>query len=445
MKTIVEYVISAVAQGILPLHRLDSMKYPEELSYAVKGLSQILLNKVYQDCPLYSPRIALLYNAYTEAKAIPLFEHFVNLQFDSVYSDSGGLQLVTAGKTVTPEIKQEIYKVQTYSDYAMCFDQIPLEMWKNTDQQGNVIRSRNERSNISNRRFPEELHQEAGILTGKNIKEQIEAFKKLNAKTKVILIVQGNTPEDMKLYFNEIERQLHGDDYNFVGGLAVADTCIGNGELESIEMLRAARDISSYCHPSISSHLHILGVGSIKRLKPIIYLKRSGYLDKYDHISYDSSSHTSCFTYGLLKLDGTCSALGKGRTFRAEQHFSNAYEMFKQVLSQYATKKEFLDIMFGDGRDNEWSDSKIKKRALVENKDHYVVSHLVKACHTYFQIHNFIVNVNKMFMETNDPLLTVRTDSDMMNYLGQIMKTKRKFSKRIARKEDVPSLESFFT
>lgn len=442
----IDYVISAPAQGLLPSHRLNRLEYKDEFIKPVQEISTIVKNKIREDCDSYDPLVSLLFNAYTEVCYISSYQHFGNFLLDSVYSDSGGLQIVTAGRTNTPEIKQEIYRQQAYADYAMIFDEIPLDVKKETDHNGKVIRSRNERSNYNNKSFIRSNHCDAAILTGKNVKEQIEAFKKLNTKTKVILIVQGNTTDDFQLYHDKICEQLEDDDYDHIGGLALADTCIGNGEFESIGMLRAAAAISKNCHDNIRSHLHILGVGSIKRLKPIIYLKRSGYLEHFDHISYDSSSHTSCFTYGLLKLNGTCVALGKGREKRGENYFSRVYNFFEPVLRTFVQRDKFLDITFGDGGPSQWSYANIKRRARASgDKNHYFAAHLSKMCYTYYMIHNFCVNVNKMFEETNNPLLTVKDENDINEWIQDTSKTRKKKSKAIKIKEELTNLEGFFS
>jgi hypothetical protein len=92
--------------------------------------------------------------------------------------------------------------------------------------------------------------------------------------------------------------------------------------------------------------MHLLGVGAISKLRALMYMIRSGFLTEYPILSYDSSSHTSCFGYGLLKINGSCEALGKTRTPHGVAHFKNVYTMFGPILKNYLTVEEYLDNIY---------------------------------------------------------------------------------------------------
>jgi hypothetical protein len=314
-----------------------------------------------------------------------------------------------------------------YADYAMCFDVIPLSSVS-------LTRTRNERSNVGNKIFHSEQHQQAAFATGDNIKSQASFFRTVGAKTKVVIIVQGNDVQDMVDYFKNITTRLDDADYENIGGLAIADTCMGNGELESIKMLIAAKEISKICHPNIKKHLHVLGVGSIYRMRPILYLLKSGYLNAFERVSYDSSSHTSTFQYGLLKVDGTCKSIGSYKKPEVDNHFRNVYTLFNDTFSQYVTEDKFIDNIFGDGK-SDWKYSTIKNR-VVETSDPDVIipSLLCNAAHTYFQIHNFITNLDQVMLDEFgiqrtkgdwkklmriNQLLAVKNDDDMSSWFAQ--------------------------
>ena len=429
-KVNLDYVISACGMmGIFTNHIYDN--HHDSLKNVLHSLMGDLNRSVQGSAKNTNPTIATLFNAYTEDAFVPRFASLGNLGSNSLYADSGGLQIVTAGKQVTDEIKAEIYKTQTAADYAMCFDVIPLESLSDS-------RTRNERSNVGNKVFNEANHLESGRLTGLNIKEQIKTFREHSAKTKVIMIIQGNNSEDMVNYYTEIAHQLTEKDYDNIGGMAMADTCIGNGTLESIEMLRGAKLISKVCHPNMKNHLHILGVGSISRMRPILYLTKSGYLDSFKKISYDSSSHTSTFDYGLLKVNGTCRALGSTRTDRAEDHFRNVYKLFENTLSDLCTEDELVDIILGDGV-RDWRYSTVKEHAIKLPDNQMIVGYLCKVLHTYFQINNFMKCLDNVLVEKSNTdigrLLDVHSDSDMDSWFKFISKHVR--SKRIKRKENM--------
>ena len=391
-----DYVISAVGMmGVFtPDH--EAFWYPE-YKKATLSLMESLNKRIAETCHNTKPLVSTLFNAYTEKNHVDEFKRLENLGSASVYADSGGLQIVTAGKTKTNDIKNQIYATQTYADYAMCFDEIPLSSVS-------LKRTRNERSNVGNKVFHSINHQQAAFETGDNIRSQASFFRQVGAKTKVIIIVQGNDVDDMVEYFKNITTRLNDSDYDNIGGLAIADTCMGNGELESIKMLIAAKKISEICHPNIKKHLHVLGVGSIYRMKPILYLLKSGYLSEFERVSYDSSSHTSTFQYGLLKVNGTCTSIGSTKTIEVDRHFRNVYNLFNDTFSQYVTENKFINNIFVDEA-GDWKYSTIKNRVIeTGDPDIIIPSLLCNAAHTYFQIHNFITNLDKVMLDVHETI-----------------------------------------
>jgi hypothetical protein len=444
-----DYVISAVGMmGVFtPDH--ETFWYPE-YKKATLSLMESLNKRIAETCHNTKPLVSTLFNAYTEKNHVDEFKRLENLGSASVYADSGGLQIVTAGKSITNDIKNQIYKTQIYADYAMCFDVIPLSSIS-------LKRTRNERSNVGNKIFHSEQHQQAAFATGDNIKSQASFFRQVGAKTKVVIIVQGNSIQDMIEYFKNITTRLDDVDYENIGGLAIADTCMGNGELESIKMLIAAKKISEICHPNIKKHLHVLGVGSIYRMRPILYLLKSGYLSAFERVSYDSSSHTSTFQYGLLKVNGTCTSIGSTRTPEVDIHFRNVYTLFNDTFSQYVTEDKFMDNIFGDGT-IDWKYSTIKNRVIeTGDPDVIIPSLLCNAAHTYFQIHNFITNLDKVMLDEFEDvddgninkyikmrpinsLLKIDTDDKMEGWLS--FNTKLIKTKSIARDTETTDLWS---
>lgn len=439
-----EYVISACGMmGVFtPDHEAPWFPVYKDATLSLMGS---LKKRISETCVATEPLVSTLYNAYTEKQHVKEFAQLDNLGSDAVYADSGGLQIVTAGKSITEDIKKEIYKTQTYADYAMCFDVIPLSSVS-------LTRTRNERSNVGNKIFHSKNHQDSAFATGDNVKMQSRYFKSVGAKTKVIIIVQGNDADDMVDFYKNVVSRLDEEDYEHIGGMAVADTCIGNGELESIDMLRAAKRIADFCHPNVRKHLHVLGVGSISRMRPILYLLKSGYLHEFERISYDSSSHTSTFQYGLLKLNGTCKSIGSHKTPAVDKHFRNVYNLFDDTFKDLITEDNWMDYLFGDGT-GDWKYSTIKNRAmLLSDPDAIAATLLCNAAHTYFQIHNFVTNLDKVYQDqlgkcsTKDrsvnALLAVKDEKDMDSWLATHSVYMR--SKRITRDENLVDMEEFF-
>lgn len=446
-----EYVVSGC--GRMQLFHKDMLGNPQTFP-TYQNLVKNIPHTVKTDLNGYSkhsePVLSMLFNAFTEknfvkdpAKGFQLYNW---LESDSVYADSGGLQMVTAGKSVTPEMKADIYKTQCVADYAMCFDVIPLTSYqtvKGIVNGVNKTRTSNERSNVGNKIFEDHLFAESAQKTAENIKTQIDYFRKHNAKTKVVIIVQGNTPQDMKFFFDTIASNLTEEDYNHVSGIAIADTCMGNGELESIKMLHAAHLISKDCHPAVSSHIHFLGIGSLPRLRPIIFLIRSGLLKSYKRISYDSTSHTSCFDMGLIKLDGTCRSYGTKKTMLAEEVFDNVYTYFKDTFDQVVTYEDYRKVVFGLDEAGDLKFTSVRNNAKELGGGAHITGLLIKTAHTYYQIQNFMKRAEDIWGEQSDNspighLLNVHDEHDILqwykNFSSHVM------SHGIRRRSEVSSL-----
>ena len=420
----IEYVISAPGWGVIP-NRFMQFKHLPEFKKAMLEVGDLLNTSVAKKCKNTIPKVSSLFNAHTEKVKVKEINELTRMGFERLYADSGGLQNLTLDSQITPQIKNDIYKVQTNADFAFCFDEIPLKI------QGE--RGRNERSNVLNKTFDPADCGPLGEQTGKNVKEQVELFQKLGAKTKVILICHGHEVDDFLRYYDSIASQLEDHDYANIGGISIAKTAAGNKAKESIILSRAAKKIASICHPNVRQQMHILGVGAISKLRPLIYLIRSGFLTEYPILSYDSSSHTSCFDYGLLKINGRCEPLGKTRTPRGVAHFKNVYTMFEPILKNYLTVKEYLDNIycgppeikknpiidiFAEDGTPTWPFRLIRQKAFDNpNKNVGVIGMLSKTLHTYYQVDNFCWNVDKLFRETEEELRAKVTDAIELNHL----------------------------
>ena len=392
-----EYTLSAPTFGVFPNILME--KIPKELvKEAINSYGDIMQKVIHSSCKNFNPIISIMYNAFTEEDKLKFFDYYEYQKcgFQNLYADSGGLQIVTRHLEMTEALKDQIYHTQMRSDYAMCFDEIRLT-------RDTIAQTRNERSQAQNKIFQQGQHKEAGFETGKNIKNQIETFKRNNAKTKVIVILQGNKRNHMLDFYGEIEKQLTLEDYDHIGGFAVADTCIGSGQLQVIEMLRAARQISHVAHPNFYNHLHLLGIGSIPRLSPAIFLKKSGYLDKIDYISYDSSKISQSFMVGAAILDGKINRLGDLKSIESDKHFRNVYDMFSDYFkSKNFSKDQFLGLIFREGE--KWSNAKVTQWARETGDELKIaLSYVLKTAHVYFQIVNYHTCIDDLLDDNPSP------------------------------------------
>lgn len=407
----------------------------------IRKVAELTKTSATNGCTSTNPEISILYNAFTLDLRPSKIEALGKLGADSVYADSGGLQIVTAGRSADePGIKEKIYKNQCYSDYAMCFDEIALGRLSES-------RSSSERANVSNKIFYNDKHIEAGEKTGKNIKQQCEYFKKHEAKTKAIIIVQGNSADDMVRFYNEIEKQLSESDYENIGGLAIADTCMGNKPLETIEMVEAAHRITRNCHENVKKHLHILGVGSLSRIKPFIYLLKSGYIDVFDKISYDSSTHTSGCNMGTLRVDGSTIKLGKYKSHSSVLEYKKIYDMFEPILKDVTSFDKFIDYIY-DPETLTDKTAAMRKRAYNLDFPERAVVATIPMMFVYYMIDNFVRNVDKIYRNAEKETDIMRTLHDIKNQ-NDMVYWKQNFSKyvqsnRIQNQEEFSNLEALF-
>jgi hypothetical protein len=233
--------------------------------------------------------VDILYNAYVESdfgRHILANDRF---GFSKMYADSGGLQIVTQGKQVTDALKKQIYRDQCEADFAMCFDEIPTRSIVKTS-------GASSRSQTSDKMYFQNESAQCAIKTAANIKEQCEIIGGINDTTNVMYIVQGNTHQDMYEWFDQGTNVLK--DWSRIGGLALADTCMGNGVLESVDMFIAYNRIrSKFGEELTKNHIHLLGVGSVNRLLPMLWVKDT-LLPKDITVSFDSTSFSMTYMMG---------------------------------------------------------------------------------------------------------------------------------------------------
>lgn len=257
-------------------------------------------------------KFSLLFNAFQEQRyAVPLQNYKGSIH--RIHSDSGGLQIVTVGKKMTPELYKEIYILQArYSDIAMSFDEIPVAK----------ISEKSAINDFTSRKFDVDNYKEFAKLSGKNLREQIETFKDEKVSCKPLLIAHGNCLETYKDWIDIILKEVPSSDHHLIGGISVSGAALGRGFLE--DMQKAAY-ISEF---PMNHYVHLLGVGSIKRLLPYLLFAQNGYYKKDFHLSYDSSSHSQGVTTGSFFQNGGDSGLGRVMNRNYEVIYGQMDELF---------------------------------------------------------------------------------------------------------------------
>lgn len=310
----------ASGTSYMRLHsKRNTSEGPENASYISNLLARVKSSS-------RNHEFGLLYNAFTE----PSFgEKFTYLKgYDHVHADSGGLQIITQGKTITDDLKDQVYKNQAkYSQLGMCFDEIPI----------GTLNATSGRNDVNNRWFKPEEMEHYARATGKNIKRQIEIFHEQDSSCKPILIAQGNCYDTYLKWVDYVLDEIPTSDHKYIGGVAMGAAALGTGPLEDIERAFIFSQL-----PMDKSHLHILGVGASRRMLPYMVFMQNGSYDGVT-VSYDSTTHTSGVELGLFYLSSR-------ETLSFTRKFDRDYETLYNEVSTLGTLdgidvKAFHEIM----------------------------------------------------------------------------------------------------
>jgi hypothetical protein len=382
--------IQYIASGTAYLKLNSSNNYDNERNskYISKLFEKIATESKYHD-------FGLLFNAFTESKFGANFPKYSGIH--SVHSDSGGLQIVTQGKTVDLEIKDKIYKTQAnYSDFAMCFDEIPIGKLGNTSG----------RNDVDNRWFDSEKLEYYARLTGKNIKRQIEIFKEEKTNAKPILIAQGNCYDSYMRWVEYILDELSEEDIECIGAVAMGAAALGTGTLEDIERAFYFKQL-----PLKSNHLHVLGVGSAKRMLPYINFIQNGLYDGVS-VSYDSTTHTSGSELGLFySKDGTQISFNRS--------MSKLYENMLEDISEFAEMKD-IDVKLY----HQIMNTGYTKYTETVNSDDFDFLR-VRMGHVTKSISNFTKHIDRL-IDSTDEILKVAQIAKVYNPIKHLYNVRTK-------------------
>jgi uncharacterized protein YktA (UPF0223 family) len=243
---------------------------------------------------------SLLYNSWTEKTFGKTFKEQYKDSVDKIYCDSGGLQLITQGRTITDVEKNQVYANQSkFGDIGFSFDEIPVSF----------SGGKSARLDLANRWFDWDKFEDCAKLTGQNVAKQITTFLDEKSTCKPLFIAQGNCLETYQKWTELALKEIPKEHHKYIAGVAMGAAALGHGRLEDIQrafyFTQLPIDISN-------NHLHLLAVGSTTRLLPnIVFVQNGVYKDI--HISYDSTTHSSGIHMGRTYLDQ--------RNFEFPRHF----------------------------------------------------------------------------------------------------------------------------
>lgn len=239
---------------------------------------------------------SLLYNAFKEkdfGNKLSVFKESIH----NLHADSGGLQMVTLAHNLPKgqnmdTLRENVYANQAASaDVGMCFDEIPV-----------ITTGWSDKNDTSNRYFDRANRHTYAKQTGENLKRQIEVFKTTDSKCKPFMICQGGDLETYVEWTKTILDTVPKENHKRIAGVAMGGAALGTGALEDIQKAFFASQVPVR-DATGKLHLHILGVGSIRRMIPyLIFLQNGLYGDV--QVSYDSTTHTRAVETGLYYMRG---------------------------------------------------------------------------------------------------------------------------------------------
>lgn len=236
-------------------------------------------------------RFSILFNAYQEKRNAIDLNIRNKLGGERIYSDSGGLQVLTKGLDITDEVKMKIYDTQAkYSDFAMSFDEMPLR--SKYDQNS---KSAGDKGQV----YIEELVSIAAQNSAKHIQQQITEFSKLRSKTKILPIIHGFSEESYIEYAENIFNNVV-DSENYLAGLSIASlSCHFDTKVGIMKIFDFVPKILN--NPKIDAkflnHVHFLGVARPLRMLPLLLMLKKGLLP-IKRLSFDSTAIMRAALFG---------------------------------------------------------------------------------------------------------------------------------------------------
>jgi len=281
---------------------------------------------------------SLLYNGFTEKNfGIKLQKYRPAIK--QIHADSGGLQIITRGLQNTPEVRDKVYINQgTYADIGMAFDEIPVRATKD---------GKSSKIDTKRRYFDRENFDTYATQAGKNVRTQIEKFVELKSNCRPFVIMHGASHQTYQQWAETILREVSEPLHDRIGGVAMGSAALGMGQLEDVKRAFYVT-LMPFSKPF---HLHVLGVGALRRMLPYLLFSQTGLYDGID-ISYDSTTHSMSLDNGLFYFSHCKKSPGSsygGTSVKMGREYSNIYrtvtEEINSVCSTTYEPEEYHKLM----------------------------------------------------------------------------------------------------
>jgi len=157
---------------------------------------------------------------------------------------------------------------------------------------------------------------------------------------------------------------------------------------------------------NLKSNVHLLGIGSIKRMLPALIMSQSGYLDSDIHISYDSSRHSNAPIFGNAPRQNA-SIFGQygigqhdnGKMRTSAEDIWNSFE--QSILVIFKDKSDWIETYvnaysgkFSNSKDIAHLEDGADKTLLIQRLN------LTKMLLTFINIKTFISHIELVLSDT---------------------------------------------
>lgn len=343
--------------------------------------------------------VSALFNAYTEEdcarNATNRFTSMKDIIGSNLYADSGGLQIVTLGKTVDERERLKIYDTQIkYSTHAMAFDEIPS-------------------ITIDKKRFyrPDKVTQ-CGVVSGENLKEQYNFFKEKNTTTKIVPILHGWGKEDSQKFIDGLMENVGDiwDEFDMIAS-GFQNTNIWGTAKRAMDLYSDERIRKQFLN-----QYHMLGMSGYKRIIPMIMILKSGLINDMKKLSFDSSSISMTYVMGnVVKstqdlIDGRKYDFGTIRNSQIEEYYKELFEFWKDAPN--FVFKDWEDLL----ENSQWNKDGIKsakaKHDLTGNIDDAIKYLIQEQFYIFYNVYKYAM-VLEDFLEGNIGLESIFKGTDL--------------------------------
>jgi hypothetical protein len=156
-------------------------------------------------------------------------------------------------------------------------------------------------------------------------------FDSLNSNCRPFAILQGSGADSYAQWaecmMDEVPQELR----HRIGGVAMGSAALGMGPLEDVKRAFYVTSVP-FDRPF---HLHVLGVGALKRILPYLLFSQTGLYEGID-ISYDSTTHSMSLDNGLFYFSH-CKKNGAsdygGSSVKMGRPYSNIYRTVTEEIN----------------------------------------------------------------------------------------------------------------